>query len=122
MTFIAGERQREISQQGQLALRARRGDSSAAKLLQSVFMYALSDGAWHSGKSLTHELQTNERVIRQIADYSKGRVISSEKGYRLIECATVAEIDHAEARLLSQARKMTERAVEIRRARNGRVV
>lgn len=112
----------EISLQRQLAFRARRGDASASKLLQGVFMDALSDGAWHSGKSLQRELQTNERVIRAIADHSKGRVISSEKGYRLIECASTAEIDHAEARLLSQARKMTERAVEIRRARNGRVV
>lgn len=122
MTFEPNsERTRQIALQGQLALKARRGDTSAAQRLQSVFLVELRDGAWHSGKSLREALQTNERVVRQLADFSKGRVISSDRGYRLIECASNAEIDHAEARLLSQARKMQERAVEIRLARNRRM-
>lgn len=97
-------------------------DQTAATRLRSDFLAALSDGQWHLGKCLLRDLGTNERVLRAIADKSAGAVISSDKGYKLTAKATVEEIDHAERRLLSQARKMQERAVEIRRARNGRAV
>lgn len=93
-------------------------DQNAATRLRGDFLSALSDGQWHLGKSLQRDLGTNERVLRAIADHSHGAVISSEKGYKLTAKATVEEIDHAERRLLSQAKKMQERAVEIRRARN----
>jgi len=79
----------------------------------------LSDGRWYRAKELERILHTNDRSIRKYADLSGGRVISTEQGYKLTYYATQAEVDHAEARLLSQARKMTERAVEIRKARNG---
>ncbi len=92
--------------------------SDHAERLTEAFLNALRDGAWHRGRDLCRQLETDERTIRKIADRSSGRVISSDRGYRLIEFASNAEIDHAEARLLSQARRMTERATEIRKARN----
>ncbi len=95
-------------------------DQDSAGRLRSEFLTILGDGRWHKGKSLCQSLATNERTIRAIADQSAGQVISGSKGYRLLRYASNEEIDHAEGRLLSQARKMTERAVEIRVARNQR--
>lgn len=120
MTFLQNDpRTRQIAQQGQLALKARRGDHSAAQRLQSVFLYQLSDGQWHQGKSLVRQLGTNERVIRQIAHESGGKVLSGDKGYRLTACASIQELDHAERRLRSQARAMLRRSIQLRKARNG---
>lgn len=78
----------------------------------------LADGRWHTARALVDTLGFDERLVRLIADRSMGQIISGQKGYKLTKCATVEEIDHAERWLLSQARKMTERATEIRRARN----
>jgi len=90
----------------------------AAQKLTGAFLSALHDGGWHKGRELCALLGTDERTIRKIADQSRGSVISSDRGYKLTAFATVEEVDHAERRLLSQARKMTERATEIRRCRN----
>lgn len=84
------------------------------------FLSALTDGQWHKSSELQTTLRTSERVLRKCADASKGRVISGQQGYKLTRFATVEEVDHAEAWLLSQARQMTDRAREIRVARNGR--
>ena len=78
----------------------------------------LSDGRWYTAKELAQILLTDDRSVRKYADLSGGRVISTEQGYKLTRYATTDECDHAEARLLSQARKMTDRAREIRVARN----
>jgi len=80
----------------------------------------LQDGKWYTARELCRLLLVgDDRTIRKWADLSGGRVISTEQGYKLTRFATNDEIDHAENRLLSQARRMTERAVEIRKARNG---
>jgi hypothetical protein len=85
---------------------------------QDRFLELLLDGDWHKGSWLALRLHTSDRVVRLCADRSGGRVISGQEGYKLTRYATTDEIDHAEAWLLSQARKMTERAVEIRKCRN----
>ena len=82
------------------------------------FLDALTDGRWHKAGELQTRLHTSDRVLRKCADLSAGRVISGQDGYKLTRFATNDEIDHAERWLLSQARKMTERATEIRRVRN----
>lgn len=81
---------------------------------------ALASGDWMTRRQLERLTGLDDRVIRMVAEQSKGRVISGQSGYRLTKFASVEEIDHAERWLLSQANKMRERAVEIRRARNGR--
>lgn len=107
----------------QLPMLFPQADQDAATRLRTAFLELLADGQWHRGSSLLKALGTNERVIRRMADKSAGMVISGPRGYRHIIHASTAEIDHAEARLLSQARKMTERAAQYRLARNrgGRV-
>lgn len=82
------------------------------------FLEQLQDGQWVKGSVLSTRLHTSDRVIRMCADKSNGRVISGQLGYKLTRFATSDEIDHAERWLLSQAQKMTDRAREIRIARN----
>jgi hypothetical protein len=89
----------------------------AAKLLDCL-IDELHDGQWHTAKELGPILRTNERVIRKCADLSRGRIVGSDAGYKLTRFCTIAELDHVEARLLSQAAKMQDRAREIRIARN----
>jgi hypothetical protein len=89
--------------------------------LEPVVYQWLSDGQWHTAKSFAGGIARQrgfDRLLRIIADRSQGRIISGQFGYKLTQFATSEEIDHAERWLLSQARKMTERAVEIRKARN----
>ncbi len=94
-----------------------------AEIIKALVYDWLSDGQWHTAKSFQVEgveMRGIDRVLRTVAERSKGQVISGQKGYKLTRFATVEEIDHAESWLLSQARHMTARAVEIRRARNTR--
>ena len=102
----------------QLGLNFTARQAQKAIALADRFLEELSDGRWHLASEIAQRLRTNDRVIRRCADLSGGRVISGDAGYKMTRFATGDEIDHAEARLLSQARKMTERATEIRRARN----
>lgn len=87
-------------------------------ILNKAFLLSLEDGQWHRGRQLCAQLDTDERTIRALADASGGAVISSSAGYKLLRAATNDEIDHAEARLISQGRKMIERAAQYRKARN----
>lgn len=96
-----------------------RDKEKAAKLLDRM-LSILSDGSWVKGKYLCAVLHTNERIVRRIADLSAGQIISSDQGYRLIRYASLDEIEHAQARLLSQAKKMQERALQYERAKHGR--
>lgn len=97
-----------------------------AAILEPYVMQWLSDGEWHTARNFRTfgnveiRIAGIDRTLRTIADRSEGQIISGQKGYKLTKFATTEEIDHAERWLLSQARKMTERAVEIRKARNGR--
>ena len=59
--------------------------------------------------------QATPRSLREWAEQSDGRIISGNRGYRLIEHATPEERKHAANRLLSQGRKMTNRAIRILR-------
>ena len=79
----------------------------------------LQDGSWHRAKSLCGAISgLTDRGLRQIAEGSRGAVISGQRGYKLTAKATTEEIDHAEAWLLSQAKHMTDRARQIRICRN----
>jgi len=68
--------------------------------------------------------KTNDAVRRELtdlADASEGQVISGNKGYCLLRNATVEEVEHASARLISQGRKMVSRGIrQLRRLRSGK--
>ena len=87
------------------------------KLLDRL-IEVLADGRWYQARELKTLLRTNDRRLRQLAEFSLGQIVSGQLGYRLTRCASVDEIDHAEAWLISQGRKMIDRAREIRIARN----
>lgn len=93
-------------------------DHQKAIKYQDRMLDLLSDGQWWKGRVLCAVLHTNERVIRQIADRQHGAVISSDHGYKLTRFATLSEIDHAAARLRSQAQKMLARAVSYETAKH----
>ena len=75
---------------------------------------------WATAAQLGAIGDTQKRKLRALAEASDGQVISGQRGYRLARLATLAELDHAEAWLRSQARCMEERAVQIRLVRNAR--
>ena len=87
------------------------------KLLDRL-IEVLADGRWYQARELKTLLHTSDRKVRQLAEFSRGAVISGQQGYRLTRHASVDEIDHAERWLLSQSRKMADRAREIRICRN----
>lgn len=102
-----------------LNLFARQADRSRAAKYRNQVFDVLADGAWHRAKSLCAGLPgLTDRALRQIAEESRGTVISGQNGYRLTRFASTEEIDHCERWLLSQSQHMKERALEIRRARN----
>ena len=71
--------------------------------------------SWVSARALEQE-DCNDRTIRALANASGGRIISGQRGYKAAACATCDEIAHAANWLEHQAREMTQRAAEIRRA------
>jgi hypothetical protein len=58
----------------------------------------------------------SDRKMRVIAEHSRGRIISGQNGYRLLERTTpIEEVDQAATWLESQGKKMLRRGAEIRR-------
>lgn len=99
--------------------RQRKRDQERASQQQTRVMALLSDGEWHTARSVCGLLVgITDRALRQIAEDSNGEIISGQLGYRLTKFATRKELNHAERWLLSQARHMQERVIQIRRARN----
>jgi hypothetical protein len=91
----------------------------AAEALAPAVRRVLEDGQWHTAKALRAVIGIGDRELRLVAERSRGTILGSQLGYKLTRFATVEEVDHVERWLQSQSRKMTHRAVEIRRARNG---
>lgn len=81
---------------------------------------ALDGDGWKSAKKLAWLLDTDDRTVRAIAAASHGRIISGQKGYCLIEEATVEEANHAASWLRHQAAEMTRRAHQIEQAMHRR--
>ena len=68
-----------------------------------------------TAKALAQELGTDDRTIREASSQSEGRVISGQRGYALAHEMPVREVQHAADWLRSQAKQMTERAMQIER-------
>lgn len=62
----------------------------------------------------------NDRELRAVAAASDGRIISGQRGYCLLDDATVEEANHFISWMRSQAAQMNKRAAETQRALNGR--
>lgn len=91
----------------------------ASRYQDRVIAYLAQATDWTLCRDIcAHFPELKDRAVREIAERSKGQIVSGQKGYRLTAHATTEEIDHAERWLLSQARHMTERAKDIRICRN----
>jgi hypothetical protein len=71
---------------------------------------------WSTAKQLRERFNFRDRELRALAHDSKGRIVTGQKGYALIEAVTVREAQHAADWLKHQAREMLTRAAEIERA------
>lgn len=79
----------------------------------------LSAGAWLTAKHLCGLVSgLTDRGLRQMAEDSKGAILGGQRGYCLTKHASNSDIDHVERALLSQGRKMLDRAREVRIYRN----
>jgi hypothetical protein len=79
---------------------------------------ALGDGGWHSAIELCVMLglaptDANRRRIRLVADASAGRIAGGQRGYKLVASMDREEFDRARNFLLSQAREMQRRVLEM---------
>lgn len=68
-----------------------------------------------------HFVGGSDRELRAIAAASHGQIVSGQKGYCRTDQASVEDVNHAAAWLLTQAAAMTKRAREIQRAMHKRV-
>jgi hypothetical protein len=76
----------------------------------------LARRGWATARELRAAGGWSDRELRALAHASAGRVISGQRGYCLIEEATVEEARHAAAWLRHQAEAMLRRSAEIERA------
>jgi hypothetical protein len=83
----------------------------------NALLTALRFGQWLTASQLAVMLAWTDRKVRDVASRTRGAVISypGSPGYRLFSACSVDEIQHATNALLSQARDMTQRAVDIER-------
>lgn len=80
----------------------------------------LADGQWKTAAEVCVALgleptDNNRRKVRLLADASGGRVAGGQRGYKLVERMEATEFQHTRNWLLSQAREMTRRVLEMDR-------
>ncbi|HSM84593.1 MAG TPA: hypothetical protein VLT16_00520 [Candidatus Limnocylindrales bacterium] len=76
--------------------------------------YLQASGTWLAAQYLADLVQKDDRWIRALAAASDW-VISGQKGYKHIEHATAAEVEHFVNSMESQAKKMFGRAERMRK-------
>lgn len=92
-------------------------NDKAARLRQPM-MNVLQDSRWHTASELRRWIpELDDRTARAIAERSKGSILGSDRGYRLLAYCSIEEIQAVEDRLRSQARRMLRRVLDIRKAR-----
>ena len=81
-----------------------------------------ASGRWWTAAELRRATgdRLGDRELRALASASEW-ILSGQRGYKHLEAATAEEIDHAAAWLESQARKMEQRAIRLRRAGHRRI-
>jgi hypothetical protein len=86
---------------------------NVAELLPRLLL-ALEGRGWVGARTLSVQLGTDDRSIRQAASDSGGRVIGGQNGYCLTRSASANEVRRCIGFLLGQAARMKERAFAIR--------
>lgn len=80
----------------------------------------LSDGKWHTATELGGPQESSRRRLRACADASGGRIAGGQKGYKLVERMESGEYQHSRNFLLSQAKEMQRRVLEMDKVFFGR--
>ncbi len=80
----------------------------------------LADGQWKTAVEVCEALgleptDNHRRKVRLLADASGGRVAGGQRGYKLVSRMEASEFQHARNWLLSQAREMNRRVLEMDR-------
>ena len=72
---------------------------------------------WHTAREIAAALELPDRRVRQLAEHSHGLIVSGPgtPGYQHASHCTAEEISHTAETLVSQAKRMIRRAIEIRR-------
>lgn len=71
---------------------------------------------WIRAAEIEAGMNCSDRKMRALAEHSRGRILSGQKGYRLFDRTTpLEEADRAASWLESQGRKMLMRGAAIRR-------
>lgn len=67
-------------------------------------------------REIEAQIEIDDRRIRVLAEQSDGRIISGQKGYRVLDRSTsIEEATHSAQWLISQGRKMEKRGLAILR-------
>jgi hypothetical protein len=106
--------------QGELDLRCRKPEGPDADVVQAL-RNALSDGEWHTARTLLQEHGLNDRELRSIVEFHGEEFVTGNRGYRLMIAATVDEIRESAGRLRAQAEKMFARVVQLECAAHRRL-
>lgn len=69
----------------------------------------LSDGDWHTAAAIQKGCRIGDKTIRAIAQ-DEGILLGGGRGYKLVSCASLAEIEAVRNTLLSRANEITKRA------------
>jgi hypothetical protein len=77
---------------------------------------------WVFASTISSKLQlgtgeAGKRIVRELASQSGGRIISGQRGYCYVQRASIEEVEHSSANLVSQAQVLIIRARDQRRAK-----
>lgn len=98
----------------ELGLRIPSPEVTPAELAGAVDF--LRGKGWIKASEIEAVAQIGDRKMRAIAEFSEGRILSGQNGYRLLDRSTpIEEVDQAATWLESQGKKMLLRGAAIRR-------
>ena len=83
--------------------------------------YYLAGRGWVNARQISQDKGWSDRLIRKLAEMSEGQILGAQAGYRLTVEADVEDIDHAANQLISQGKKMIQRALRIRRLAHSKI-
>ena len=92
-------------------------DSAALEKLEKALDEA---GYWRTAARIQDMTGMSDREIRRLDQLSDGRIITGNRGYRLISSATMEDVNECVGRLRHQANKMLGRVIQIERRYHAR--
>lgn len=104
-----------MTTQAELPLYVAKDSSATTADVESLYAVLAFRGWLKARDIITSRPHWTERKVRAIAEASAGHIVSGQEGYKLTQDCTPDEIQRACDWLRSQAKKMTQRALNIMR-------